>query len=100
MSTAAPGRASSDAVTWFPLEVLACTGKEFAGAWGQLEWGVRTGGDIWRRGNPGEATSFWHMIRLDPRKEDIFSRAMTGTENFSTPFPFLSPQPHMAEQMS
>jgi hypothetical protein len=62
--------------------VLACTGKKFAGAWGELEWGVQTGGDIFKHGNPGIA-SFWDMIHEDPKMEDIFSRAMAGTEGFS-----------------
>eukprot|EP00884_Botryococcus_braunii_P005208 jgi/Botrbrau1/14689/Bobra.0108s0045.1 len=62
--------------------VLGCTGKELAGSWGELEWGVRTGGDIFQRANAG-IPSFWEMIKQDPLKEDIFSRAMAATEGFS-----------------
>ncbi len=59
-------------------------------AWDELAWAVRTGGKAFEKTHDGLSEFEW--LKLDPKEEDKFSKAMKQVDNMGTldpaKFPF------------
>ena len=55
--------------------------------WGELEWGIRTGGLMFERVH---GTSFWDYLASVPGLEQTFSTGMADLDNICALLPWAS----------
>lgn len=68
-------------------------------AWDELVWAVRTGGNPFEKTHDGLSEFEW--LKLDPREEDKFSKAMKQVDSMGTlPFYQAHLVPHGATLLS
>ncbi|KAK9822176.1 hypothetical protein WJX81_006917 [Elliptochloris bilobata] len=62
-----------------PWPMIQWVVDDWYGAYAELGWVVKTGGDAFRKTHDGKA--LWEVLQEDPKREADFSRAMSATDD-------------------